>query len=104
MNELLNILIIAAGFIMIVASMALPRIFRPRPEVDARGYPLAKPVSEDRRALERVEQGLIQLEETSREVFARIDTRTRVLVRLIEDAEVKAKQLEDQINRQRGGV
>lgn len=104
MGDLANLLFIVLGFVLVLASLALPRLIRPR--ASAQGG-TASPGTSDRfdlRALERIDRSMVQLEETSRELFGRLDTRTRVLIRLLEDAEVKSQQLEQATQRGRGGA
>ncbi|MCK6438691.1 MAG: hypothetical protein L6Q71_00640 [Planctomycetes bacterium] len=102
MGDLTNLLFIVLGFVFVLASVALPRIVRPRAAAQASGQAQADRL--DFRALERIDRSMVQLEETSRELFGRLDTRTRVLIRLLEDAEVKTQQLEQAVQRGRGGT
>ncbi len=87
-----------AGFALVIISLILPRLVRERGrQPESAAAPHA--VEEDVRALERIEDGALRLEEVSRELMGRLDTRARVLIRLIEEAEVRAKELQAVLER-----
>lgn len=89
----ISLVIVIVGFFLVLAALALPRIMRK--QVDhAATLPADNLRSAENAALERVEKSLLELEETSRELFGRLDTRTRVLIRLIEEAEIQSQRLE----------
>lgn len=95
MTDPLNLVMIIIGFLLIIASLALPKMLRKKGEQAAATY---QPTDE-MRALERIEQGMLKLEDTSRELFGRLDTRARALIRLVEEAEVRAQHIETLVAR-----
>ena len=97
-DDPITLVMVVTGFILVLASLALPRMMRKQVQAAENSMGQLKPA--ETAALERVEQSLLELEETSREVFGRIDTRTRVLIRLIEEAEVQAQRLEQVLRRE----
>jgi hypothetical protein len=97
LEQALTMVAIFAGFALVVISLILPRLARERggniETLTPRG------ADEDLRALERIEDGALKLEEVSRDLFGRLDTRARMLIRLIEEAEVRANELQAVIER-----
>lgn len=99
-EQALTMVIIALGFLLVVASVVLPRLVKSRGMDSEPSSGSGRPVSEDDlRSLQRIEDGIIRLEESSRELFGRLDTRSRALIRLIEEAEIRIQKLEDQERR-----
>lgn len=85
-----------------VVSIVLPRLAKGREASQGRsGRP--EGTENELRALERVEDSTIELEETARDIFGRIDTRTRVLIQLIEEAEMRSNRIEELLRQHREG-
>ena len=107
-DNVVTLMIVIAGFILVMVSIFLPRIVRskaPRvPTMPTRlpavanaprgGQPPAPMLSGAEHTSERIDGDLLRLEESARELFGRLDARSRVLIRLIEEAEVRAQELE----------
>lgn len=100
MGDPLVLGMIVAGFFLVIASMAFPRLVKNKKLAQLTSE--AETHTHEVRALERVESRLLELEETSREIFGRLDTRARLMIRLIEEAEVKRQQLEEMVASRRG--
>jgi hypothetical protein len=98
----LTLVIVSLGFILVVVSIALPKLAKNR-----HGDPVEsgrpKGTENELRALERVEDSTLELEETARDVFGRIDTRARMLIQLIEEAEVRSNRIEELLRQTREG-
>ncbi len=90
-DDLVTMIIILVGFILVLASLFLPRFVKPKISRTLNSKQLVK--EQEVRTLERVEEGLLELEETARQLFGRIDTRVRSLARLLEDADRKVQEL-----------
>ncbi|MCA8939726.1 MAG: hypothetical protein KDB07_07965 [Planctomycetes bacterium] len=98
-DDLLTLVLMFAGFLLVVISAFLPRIIGKKAVVDDSNVSGAR--AQEVRALERVEDNLLKLEETAREAFGRIDTRSRLLIRLIEESEVRRREIVALIERLR---
>jgi hypothetical protein len=95
-ENMLSIGIIAVGFVLVMVAVFLPKIVKLRRPVTAEEA-LPSATSDSLRALERVEDSTLKLEEASRELFGRLDTRSRMLIRLIEEAELKIRELDERL-------
>ena len=103
-GDIVTLVVVTVGAVFVLLAIFLPRMLKTR---GADGEPAGAPVStaghdRERAAMERVEQAVIQLEETSRELFGRLDTRARVLIHLIEEAEVRTRRIEELQARAKG--
>jgi hypothetical protein len=99
-DQTIILAIIGTGLVLVLVSMFLPRL------VKQKGQGAAEEkwnVPDDVRALERVEESTLKLEESARELFGRLDTKARMLIRLIEEAEVTLKRLEEQAGERPAG-
>jgi hypothetical protein len=86
------------GFLFVMGALLLPRIRRRRRKaVPARpgNFDFVPTPAEEAR-LNDARELLIRIEEFSNRSFARVDTRMRTLNRLIEDADVRIRQLEQE--------
>gem|GEM_PF-5222770 len=88
----LTLVLLGGGFLMILASVLVPKLVKPPRQVGDDSVTRAR--TTELRSLERVEEGVLHLEETSRELFGRIDTRARMLILLIEEADASCRKLE----------
>lgn len=88
----LTLILLFAGTALVLASMLVPKLVRPPRSKDDDSPMRARQA--ELRSLERVEDGVVELEETARELFGRMDTRARVLIHLIEEADASARKIE----------
>lgn len=98
----LTLVIVVMGFILVAVSVVLPKFVRNRHgKAVSSGRPQGS--ESELRNLEKIEDSTLELEETAREVFGRIDTRSRILIQLIEEAEVRSAKLETLLRQSREG-
>lgn len=98
----LTLVTVVMGFILVAISVVLPKFVRNRHgQAVQSGRPQAS--ESELRNLEKIEDSTLELEETAREVFGRIDTRSRILIQLIEEAEVRSAKLESLLRQSREG-
>lgn len=87
-----------AGLLLIMGAVMLPRLFR---RFARRGAPRALPVragyiptAAEEAQLAAARELVIQLDQVSSRAFARLDSKLRLMNRLIEDADVRLRRLE----------
>lgn len=84
------------GFLFIMGAIVLPRFRKRRRSPTPRPAPGGfVPTPDEEARLNEARDRLINLENFANRSFARLDTRVRLLNRLIEDADVRIRQLEE---------
>ncbi len=84
-----------AGFLLIMGSLMLPRLLkRVSGRRGAKPQPAVVEINpQDEAQLAAAREVVVQLDQLSTRAFARLDTKLRLMNRLIEDADVRLRQL-----------
>lgn len=92
--------LVVVGFFLVLGALLLPRFLQRANRAKKRVLPQTVsfvPTPEEERELNKARELLIHVDDFSRQAFAKLDTKLRLLNRLIEEADVKIRRLESQI-------